>query len=300
MADAHVISLRPAATPGAAPLPTGSARLMYPWRDAVWASDLSATDKLVALAYADHASSGILTVWVTPERLQARTSLGRTATTAALRRLRDAGWLAVTTQGHRGSVTRYALTLPGGVAEQRPDSGFGDPESHGFVSSADELVSPRDELVSADDPDPLTHPSPHPTNRAPAPDVDDEQGQEDDVVGLVEEIRSHSLAVGLTATATRTHAASLRTAGWTRQTLAAELRGQDFTGARGPGLLRYRLAALATSTPPQPVVATPAAERGPSSTQRLLAEHEAQAAARPASPETIAAVRAAAHRRIAA
>ncbi|MFJ4105928.1 hypothetical protein [Oerskovia enterophila] len=290
MADAHVISLPTASLPGTAHHPIDSARRMYAWRDAIWASDLTATEKLVALTYADHASSGTLRVWVSPERLRQRTSLKRTSTTGALRRLAAAGWLKVTTPGSTGVATRYALTIPDEVAATMPVPTTTSTSTPPVVSPHDERVSPRDEIVSADDPDPLTYPSPHPTN----------QGQDDDVVGLVEEIRSHPLAIGLTATATRAHAASLRTAGWTRETLGHELRTQDFTGARGPGLLRYRLAALATSTPPQPVTVTPVAERGPSAVQRLLAEHDAHATARPASPETIAAVRAAAHRRIAA
>lgn len=88
MADAHAISLRTVTTPGAAPNPIDSARRMYAWRDAIWASDLSTTEKIVALAYADHASSGILRVWVAGERLQQRTGLKRTSSAGAVRRLR--------------------------------------------------------------------------------------------------------------------------------------------------------------------------------------------------------------------
>lgn len=300
MADAHAISLRTVTTPGAAPNPIDSARRMYAWRDAIWASDLSTTEKIVALAYADHASSGTLRVWVAGERLQQRTGLKRTSSAGAVRRLRELGWLTTTVPGTTGATTRYALTIPDDVAAKMPADTTGPTSARSVVSADDERVSPRDDRVSADVPDPLPHPSPHPTNQGPAPVVDDEQGQEQPDDGLVEVIRSHALAVGLTATAARTHAASLRTAGWTRTTLAAELGAQDFTGARGPGLLRYRLAALATSAPPQPVVATFAVGRGPSAVQRLLAEHDAHAAARPATPETIAAARAIAHRRIAA
>lgn len=307
MADAYVISLPAAPLPGTAHHPIDSARRMYAWRDAIWASNLSTTEKIVALAYADHASSGTLRVWVAAERLQQRTGLKRTSSAGAVRRLRELGWLTIAVPGTTGATTRYALTIPDDVAATLPHVTTGRPSARPMVSADDERVSaddervsPRDDRVSADDPDPLPHPSPHPTNQGPAPVVDDEHGQEQPDDGLVEEIRSHPLAVGLTATAARAHAASLRAAGWTRATLAAELGAQDFTGARGPGLLRYRLAALATSTPPQHAVATPVAERGPSPVQRLLAEHDAHAAARPATPETIAAARAIAHRRIAA
>ncbi|MFJ2297399.1 hypothetical protein [Oerskovia paurometabola] len=300
MADAHAISLHPAATPDAAHHPINSARRMYAWRDAIWASDLSTTEKIVALAYADHASSGTLRVWVAAERLQQRTGLKRTSSAGAVRRLRELGWLTTTIPGTTGATTRYALTIPDDVAATLPAVTTGGPSARPVVSADDERVSPRDDRVSVHDPDPLPHPSPHPTNQVPTAVDVDAQGQEQAGDGLVEEIRSHPLAVGLTATAVRTHAASLRAAGWTRATLAAELGAQDFTGARGPGLLRYRLAALATSTPPQPVTVVPAGERDPSPVQRLLAEHDAHAAARPATPETIAAARAIAHRRIAA
>ncbi len=61
MALAHASSALPVAP--VAPDPTTSARRhVNAWRDAVWTSTLSATDKLVALAYADHAPTGPLRV----------------------------------------------------------------------------------------------------------------------------------------------------------------------------------------------------------------------------------------------
>ena len=131
-------------------------RHVHAWRDAVWASDLRATDKLVALAYADHASTGPLRVWVAAERLQVRTSLGRTATTAAVRRLRDTGWLTLTSAGVRGSTARYALTVPGAVEreDQADDVDVLKHEAHEpraprLVSGRDGLVSPHDERAVA-------------------------------------------------------------------------------------------------------------------------------------------------------
>ncbi|MGW9416305.1 DUF2637 domain-containing protein [Cellulosimicrobium funkei] len=291
-----------------APDPTTSARRhVNAWRDAVWTSTLSATNKLVALAYADHASTGPLRVWVAAERLQARTSLGRTATTAALRRLRDAGWLALTSTGVRGSTTRYALTTPGAdVVELEHDDDRVDdvdvvehqehePRAPRQVSSRDELVSPRDERVSRGVPDPLSYPLPHPPTRSLAV-VEEVVGERDALLnGVVEEIRSHPLARGLTATAVRRHARELRAAGWTPDDVARELAAQNFTGARGAGLLRYRRTALAQSGPTPPP-APRAADRPVTTTRGLVARDDAAHAAAPPSPETLAAARAAAWR----
>lgn len=289
------------------PHPNGAAttsmrRHVNAWRDAVWAArDLGATDKLVALAYADHASNGPLRVWVASERLQARTSLGRTATTAAVRRLRDAGWLTLTSAGVRGSTARYALTTPGADAELEHDDQVNDvvvehqehePRAPRQVPPRDELVPPRDELVPRGVPDPLSYPLPHPPTRSLAV-VDDVAGERDVLLDrVVDEIRSHPLARGLAATAARKHARELRATGWTPDDVARELAAQDWTGARGPGLLRYRLTALAQTGPtPAPAPRTAA---GPTTTTRaLFAEDDAAHAAAPPRPETAAAVRAA-------
>lgn len=303
MALAHASSTLPTAP--TAPDPTTSARRhVNRWRDAVWTSTLSATDKLVALAYADHASTGPLRVWVAAERLQARTSLGRTATTAAVRRLRDAGWLTITSAGGRGSTTRYALTTPvsgaGGVALEHGDRlddvdvvehRDHEPRAPRQVSARDELVSPRDELVSPADPDPLTHP---PTR--PLALVDDVASERDALLdGVVEEIRSHTLARGLAAAAVRRHARELRAAGWMPDDVARELAAQDWSGARGPGLLRYRLTALA-QTAPTPPPAPRVTDRPVTTTRDLFAEDDAAHAAAPPDPETVAAVKAIAWR----
>ncbi|WP_194521991.1 hypothetical protein [Cellulosimicrobium sp. JZ28] len=275
---------------------------MNAWRDAVWTSTLSATDKLVALSYADHASTGPLRVWVASERLQARTSLGRTATTAAVRRLRDAGWLTLTSAGVRGSTARYALTTPVAVEheDQVDDVDVVEHQAHEpraprLVSDRDELVSPRDELVSRGVPDPLSYPLPHPPTRSLAV-VDDVTGERDALLdGVVEEIRSHPLARGLAAAAARKHARELRAAGWAPDDVARELAAQDFTGARGPGLLRYRLTALAQTSPTPPPAARTHA-RPTTVTRDLFAEDDAAHAAAPPDPETVAAVKAIAWR----
>ncbi|NMF27905.1 DUF2637 domain-containing protein [Cellulosimicrobium aquatile] len=112
---------------------------------------------------------------------------------------------------------------------------------------------------------------------------------------MVEEIRSHPLARGLTATAVRRHARELRAAGWTPDDVARELAAQNFTGARSAGLLRYRRTALAQSGPTPPP-APRAADRPATTTRDLVARDDAAHAAAPPSPETLAAARAAAWR----
>lgn len=287
--------------------PTSSARRhVKRWRDALWASDLTSTDKLVALSYADHAGDGPLRVWVAAERLQARTSLGRTATTAAVRRLRAAGWLTLTSKGRVGATSRYALTLPGETATLEHDvdqvtddlerQTHDEPRAPRVGSPRDEWVSPRDEWVSAGDTDPLPIPFPIPTNQ-PLTLVKDAGTVRDGLVdGMVEEIRSHSLAVGLTAAAARTHAVALRAAGWTPDSLGRELRAMDTIGVRnGPGLLRFRLGALA-QTAPAPTPAHRRIDRPVTTTRALFAEDDAAHAAAPPDPETVATVKAIAWR----
>ena len=82
------------------------------WAEAVWRSDLPAADKLVALAYADHARDGLGSVWVTVERLVERTSLSRSGVMKCLNRLRDAGWMVVAEPSRQHRSTRYRLLVP--------------------------------------------------------------------------------------------------------------------------------------------------------------------------------------------
>lgn len=281
-------------------------RRVNAWRDAVWASDLPATDKLVALAFADHAGDGPLRVWVAAERLQTRTSLGRTATTAALRRLREAGWLTRTGKATRGATTRHALTVPGELAALEHDvdqagtdvdaverAAHDEPRAPRRVSPRDGWVSPRDEWVSRGVPDPLPDPLPIPTNQPPAFVKDADTVRDGLVDGMVDEIRSHPFAVGLTVAAARTHAVALRAAGWTPDALRRELRAMDTTGARNPaGLLRFRLGALAQSGP-APAPAPRAVARPTTTTRQVFDDADAAQAAAPPQPETVAAVRAA-------
>jgi hypothetical protein len=86
------------------------------WAAAVWADDrLRPLERLVALAFADHAGSGLDAVWIAGSRLRQRTGLSRDAANRALRGLESAGWLAVAQPAQQHRSTRYALRVPASV-----------------------------------------------------------------------------------------------------------------------------------------------------------------------------------------
>lgn len=81
---------------------------------AVWESQtLKPLERLVALAYADHARDGE-TAWVTYPRLMERTGLSRDALARALNGLREQGWLEVQEAARQQRATRYWLRIPEG------------------------------------------------------------------------------------------------------------------------------------------------------------------------------------------
>ncbi len=236
------------------------------WRDAVWSSTLSATDKLVAFAYGAHAGKGLRGVWVAPELLRSMTSLGKTAINGSLRRLEAAGWLVVVERARQHRSTRYALTVPA-----TPSGAPGEPltDSQQTARRTAETSSgsprgssgsPRGSSSSRGAPEPPSYPL---TNPQPptVPDIEDDLARvrAEKVGGLVDELRSHKHGAGLTAAALEAHAVELREAGWTPADLTTALAAQDFTGARSPAaVFRFRLKELATSGPPRATIATAA------------------------------------------
>lgn len=109
------------------------------WAEAVWSSSLPPLQRLVALAYADHARDRD-TAWLGGKRLCERTGLGRTAALDARQSLVDAGWLAETlpatarTPAHyrlvvvaEGSARRTPLTPRRGSARRTPEVRETDP-----------------------------------------------------------------------------------------------------------------------------------------------------------------------------
>lgn len=122
------------------------------YTEAVWSSSLTSTQRLVALAYADHARDAD-TAWIAPERLEARTGLGRTAAKTAVRALVDAGWLVLVEAARQHRAPRYRL-VPQPVASRHSDEAQGvasrPPEGVASRHADRSRVSPRGARVSAD------------------------------------------------------------------------------------------------------------------------------------------------------
>jgi hypothetical protein len=94
------------------------------WRDAVWESDLPATVRLVALAFADHANDDGTGVYVVLTRLMARTGLSRAACVRSVAALRDGGWLATVRRASQHRAPEYDLIPQGAPSEHsRPVQG---------------------------------------------------------------------------------------------------------------------------------------------------------------------------------
>ena len=78
----------------------------------MWCSTLQPNDRLIALAYADHAGGGLGRVFVTVERLIARTGLSRSTVLRCVARLRQTGWLVLVEPARQHRAPRYALRVP--------------------------------------------------------------------------------------------------------------------------------------------------------------------------------------------
>lgn len=78
---------------------------------AVWASDLTTAQRIIALAYADHASSGDM-AWIPLPRLARLTGLARSTAAKHLAALAATGWLEVAESARQHRATRYRLTIP--------------------------------------------------------------------------------------------------------------------------------------------------------------------------------------------
>lgn len=78
---------------------------------AVWESDLKALNRLVCLAYADHARKGD-TAWLTLDRLAEVTGMARSTAAARLADVVDLGWLVLVEQGRQHRASRYRLVDP--------------------------------------------------------------------------------------------------------------------------------------------------------------------------------------------
>lgn len=96
-------------------------RLRYQFADAVWESEaLTTNERIVALAYADHAGAGdspFDVAWVDWNRLSQRTGIrSKDAINRAMRGLISAGWLELVEPKRQHRPARYRLVIP-----DRPD-----------------------------------------------------------------------------------------------------------------------------------------------------------------------------------
>lgn len=81
------------------------------WSEAIWESDLKPTQRLLALAYADHARNEA-TAWVAYPRLMARTGLSRDTVARQLGALVEAGWLTLERSARQHRAAVYRLSYP--------------------------------------------------------------------------------------------------------------------------------------------------------------------------------------------
>lgn len=98
---------------------------------AVWESDLKALNRLVCLAYADHARKGD-TAWLTLDRLADVTGMARSTAAARLSDVVDLGWLVLVEQGRQHRASRYRLVDP-----SNQQSGSRTPEAESSSPGAD-------------------------------------------------------------------------------------------------------------------------------------------------------------------
>lgn len=243
---------------------------LFAWREAVWGSSLTSKEKLVALAFADHVRDGDTgSVWVARDRLQARTGLGKTAAWSAVVSLCELGWLVEVSPARQHYSARYALHVPDDVAEdpsgspREPLSGspreplasqtFATRTADALRGSPRELRGSRGELRgSPREPDLPTTPTTTPVND-PAPTLDAPPAPDTDRLVLEIRTAAPALTSAMSASTLTKHATDLHDAGWTPTALAASLATQDFSRARGPGLLLHRLAELEKAGPPHAV-----------------------------------------------
>jgi hypothetical protein len=83
------------------------------WQDAVWEDpDLTTHERLVALAFAKYAGSGMDSVWIARAELVRITKMSRTKAIASIRTLEAQGWLVETEPSRQHKSTRYRLVQP--------------------------------------------------------------------------------------------------------------------------------------------------------------------------------------------
>lgn len=150
--------------------------------ESVWQSELSTSERIVALCYADHARAGS-TAWVTADRLAARTGLSKRHAIRCRNELIKKGWLIEVNAATPTTAAEYRLMIGTGATTSPP--------TRALHAAGDDAKSPlgvtqntgRDDTTSAPEvtPDPrrtdttsdnpTTHPGTYPITSHPA-DID--------------------------------------------------------------------------------------------------------------------------------
>lgn len=220
------------------------------WAKAVWKSDLTPTQRLVALCFADHARDRD-TAWVSSERLQERTALARTASNGSVRALVGFGWLLPLTEPRQGHTPHYRLVLPVGEKVARRPSSV---QAEGRVATPEGRVATREGRQTT----PTELPTELPTSRDK---LEEDATATTNTTATTEETGRALLAAvpasSLTAKA-REHLTACLTAGWPPDALVHAVASPSWAGVAWPkAVLATRLQECAQQTPPTPAAARP-------------------------------------------
>jgi hypothetical protein len=241
------------------------------WSEAVWDSPLLPLQKLIALAYADHARDGDV-AWVTYDRLRRRSGLSRDAVARHLRALVDAGWLVLISAASQHRSARYRLAIPS-PSTQQSVSRTTEPVQQSVSQTADvvqQSVSAVQQSVSkapaVRETDSTSVPTSLPTSSSATgsslrPTLQSAEVGEDEQqkTRTAEDALRAALPVAATVTseARKSLAACVRQ-GWTPDALVQAVAAPSWEGStHPPGLLAKRLADCAQQTPPRPAPVRP-------------------------------------------
>jgi biotin operon repressor len=243
------------------------------WSEAVWDSpSLLPLQKLIALAYADHARDGDV-AWVTYDRLRERTGLSRDAVARHLRTLVEAGWLVLVSAASQHRSTRYRLLIPSASTQQSvPRTTEPVQESVSQTAGAVQqsvsavlqsvskapAVRQRDSTsvpTSLPTSSPATRSTLRPALQSAEVGADDEQQK----TRTAEKALRAALPVAATLTAkARESLAVCVRQGWPSDALVQAVAAPSWEGStHPPGLLASRLADCAQQTPPRPAPLRP-------------------------------------------
>lgn len=236
------------------------------WREAVWnspKSSLKPLQRLIALAYADHARDGEV-AWVTYNRLEQRTGLSRDAVARHLGALVEAGWLVLVSPASQHRSARYRLVIP---SAQQSVAQTAEPVQQS-VSRTTELVQ---QSVSADQQSVSAVPAVRETDSTSVPtsvptsSTDlvggrgaEEDGQDRRIAQAADALRAAVPPAAVLSRAAHASLVACLRRGWTQEALVQAVATPSWEGStHPPALLARRLADCAEQSPPRPALVRP-------------------------------------------